>query len=369
MSGYPLVSAIIPTHNRANIISFAIDSLLNQTYPNVEIIIVDDGSTDNTEALIKRKYAGKVNYIYQPRSERSRARNRGVEAASGEYIQFLDSDDTVYPKKIERQVEVFESKKNNKYLGMVYSWGYFFFLATGQRRPWKSTFQGKIFKEWLSGNFIPPHALLIKKSCIEEAGGFDENISFLEDWDLWLRIAKKYEVTYIDEYLWDYVMSGNNLGINVDLQKIKDDILYFFTKHKDSFQLDEEGKKRYISRHFFVMGYFSYYAQNFPFAEKSFLEGIIEYPENIRGISREALGMIEKDPYKYLKLIKSRISDSEKYAVAIFGLLNRCYQTGHFTLFRLIFLNNIKLIFSHFKLILCWRYLCSFFKKEGKNDY
>ncbi len=117
----PLVSVIIPTYNRAALVVQAVQSALNQTYTNMEIIVVNDGSTDNTPEILK-EYEGKIKYVYQERSERSKARNEGFRHSTGSYIAFLDSDDLWLPTKIEKQVEVLNKKAD---VGLVYVGGQF----------------------------------------------------------------------------------------------------------------------------------------------------------------------------------------------------------------------------------------------------
>ena len=104
-----LVSVIIPTHNRAEFVVQAVESVLNQTYGNIETIVIDDGSTDNTREEL-RKYQDKIHYNYQERSERSRARNEGFKHSRGDYIAFLDSDDLWLPTKIEKWISTLKAK-------------------------------------------------------------------------------------------------------------------------------------------------------------------------------------------------------------------------------------------------------------------
>ena len=117
----PKVSVIIPTYNRQDLVQEAIDSVLNQTFRDWELIVVDDGSTDQTPSVLQERYDSRIIYIYQENQGESAARNRGLYSATGEYVAFLDSDDLWHPKKLQRQIEVFAEKPE---LGLVSTQAY-----------------------------------------------------------------------------------------------------------------------------------------------------------------------------------------------------------------------------------------------------
>ena len=187
----PLVSVIIPTHNRAEFVVEAIRSALDQTYDNQEIIVVDDGSTDHTSELLKQ-YRDKIHYLYQERAERSKARNRGFEHSKGDYIAFLDSDDIWLPDKVEKQVGILKKKPD---VGVVYSEAQFVDIegvscirkidrdALGRRRPW-------LYEDLLTTNVVgSPSAVMIRRRYFRDVGMFDESMNTCEDLDLWRRLA------------------------------------------------------------------------------------------------------------------------------------------------------------------------------------
>lgn len=195
-----MISVIIPTYNRANYLSEAIDSVLAQTYKNYEIIVVDDGSTDNTRKVLE-KYSNKIRYIYQENKGPSAARNNGIKNAKGELIAFLDSDDAWLPEKLERQLELF--RKNDE-LGLVssayYSCDEYFNLPTLVREKDLST-KRKILPKLFVKNLFATPTIVVKKKCFTRVGLFNENYKFGEDWDMWIRIALDYEVHYVLEPL------------------------------------------------------------------------------------------------------------------------------------------------------------------------
>jgi len=195
------VSVIIPTYNYGHYIEEAIDSVLAQTYKDYEIIVVDDGSTDNTEEVVS-KYGPKIKYIYQENQGLSAARNTGIKKSNGEYIAILDSDDLWFPWKLEKQMKLFEA---NSVLGLVYSDGFAFsekgvfddFLF-GENTNF---YRGRVFDKLLLNNFISCPSALVKRDCFNKVGLFDTSLDACEDWDMWLRISLYYEIDYVNEPL------------------------------------------------------------------------------------------------------------------------------------------------------------------------
>lgn len=197
----PLVSVIIPTYNRANVISRALSSVNNQSYEHIEIIVVDDGSTDNTEKLMEREFP-LIHYFKTENKGVSAARNLGVSHASGKYIAFLDSDDEWMPKKIEKQVYYME---NNK---LLWVHGEERWIRNGIRVNQKKVHQksgGDIFNRSLHLCLVSPSTVMIEKKLLVETGGFDERFTVCEDFDLWLRLLINHEVGFIsDELIFKY---------------------------------------------------------------------------------------------------------------------------------------------------------------------
>jgi glycosyltransferase involved in cell wall biosynthesis len=193
----PKVSVIIPTYNRASLLRHAIESVLGQTYDDYELIIVDDGSTDNTAEVVARNSSDKIIYVHQQNRGRSAARNHGIRIATGEYIAFLDSDDMFLSAKLESQVKVLD---DNPAIGLVYSHAKNVdengdFLAY----HYEGDFSGRIYPEMLfiKNNLITTPTVMVRASILSEVGGFDETLHICEDLDLWRRIARCHEVAQI----------------------------------------------------------------------------------------------------------------------------------------------------------------------------
>jgi glycosyltransferase involved in cell wall biosynthesis len=181
----PRVSVIIPTYNRSKLLRVAVESVLAQTYPAIEIIVVDDGSKDDTAAVMA-EYAGHVTYIEQANAGVSAARNTGFRASSGKYINFLDDDDTFMPTKIERQVEVLDAKPE---AGLAHC-GYQHIDEEGTVLDTTGLLpEGNLFKELVCECFLTVHSPLIRRQCLDEVGLFDEGLGYGEEWELFLRIA------------------------------------------------------------------------------------------------------------------------------------------------------------------------------------
>ncbi|RLB06846.1 MAG: glycosyltransferase family 2 protein [Deltaproteobacteria bacterium] len=193
----PLVSVIIPTFNRGWILKEAIDSVLSQTFTDYELIVVDDGSTDNTPDILKSYPQTKL--IRQENRGVSAARNKGVKASAGKYLAFLDSDDLWLPGKLEKQVNFFNKNPDANICQTEEIW-----IRNGTRvNPKKKHLKpsGTIFEKCLGLCLVSPSAVMMTREVFDEAGGFDETLPACEDYDLWLRLTCKYPVYLIEEPL------------------------------------------------------------------------------------------------------------------------------------------------------------------------
>jgi len=191
-----MISIIIPTFNRAEYIGEAIDSVLAQTYKDYEIIVVDDGSTDNTQKVLEQ-YEGKIKYFFKENGGEASARNYGIEKAQGEFIAYLDSDDLWCPEKLELQMQEFE--KDEK-VGLVHTSmevvtedG----TSTGEYKP---TSPAETPMDFLENKRILM-CVLVKKEIFSQLGLFDETMRIGVDTDMWLRLSQKYKIKYIDKPL------------------------------------------------------------------------------------------------------------------------------------------------------------------------
>lgn len=192
------ISVIIPTHNRAHLLPRALDSVLNQTKRAEEIVVVDDGSTDDTSDLIQSNYP-EVITLHQSNRGVSAARNRGIREASGEWLAFLDSDDEWLADKLERQMAALGEHPETKVCHTDEIW-----IRCGRRvNPMKKHAKhgGWIFRKCLALCCISPSSVLIHRSVFSDVGQFDESLPACEDYDLWLRVTARYPVLYLPEKL------------------------------------------------------------------------------------------------------------------------------------------------------------------------
>lgn len=183
------ISVIIPNYNTAHYIESAINSVLNNDYQDYEIVVVDDGSSDSSDAVVD-KYLKLPNfrYVKQANSGLAAARNTGIEHSHGEYLVFLDSDDIIEPEKLRRQADFLDA---NPDYGATYS-NTICFVENNVDDLIKIKFphyQGDILSDLVFGNFMHVNTLMVRKSLVLAAGKFDPQFRELEDWDLWLRMS------------------------------------------------------------------------------------------------------------------------------------------------------------------------------------
>jgi len=218
----PKVSVIIPTYNRADFICDAIDSVLAQTYKDYEIIVVDDGSTDNTKEVLK-KYDGKIRYFYKENMGVSAARNKGIKEAKGEYIAFLDSDDIWLTNNLETLINA------------IITSGVFVVTSTVKTIDVHGNILGikpllrkgfSIEDKFYNMSYIPPSSVLLRREVFDKAGLFDEAIKAAEDIDMWIRVSANFKVVRIDEPLALCRVHSNNLSKN-EKQTIMGHIQYW----------------------------------------------------------------------------------------------------------------------------------------------
>jgi len=210
----PLVSVVIPNYNCGRYLSAAVDSVLSQTYANLEVIVVDDGSTDQSESVL-RSYEDRIRWLRQPNRGVSAARNLGIQESHGELVAFLDGDDLWRRDKLERQVPVFE----NPSVGLVYCG---LEQIDGAGRPLgtrTSEMRGRVLRQLAllrgPGVLGPGSSAVLRRECLDRVGLFDTELSNAEDWDLRRRIACHYEIEVAPEPLVLYRLHGRGAHRNV----------------------------------------------------------------------------------------------------------------------------------------------------------
>jgi glycosyltransferase involved in cell wall biosynthesis len=209
----PLVSVLIPTFNYGQFVAEAVESALAQTYLNREIIVIDDGSTDDTKARLA-PYMDRVRYIYQEHQGPGIARNTGIRAALGEYLGLLDADDLWHPRRLELQMAVF---RNHPDAGLVAA-----LEVADLRAGWPAVADRQpqpvvqlALEDIVSSARFGTSSVLLRKACLDRVGLF-ENYSYVEDRDLWLRLAEHFTVYKVLVPLWWYRMHGTSTSFAVE---------------------------------------------------------------------------------------------------------------------------------------------------------
>ncbi len=192
---YPLVSVILPTYNRDWILKESINSIFDQTFRNYELIIVNDGSDDETRSVLKA-YGSRIRVLEQANRGVSAARNEGIRAAQGDLLAFLDSDDLWHPQKLSRQVAFFDRRPEASICQTEEVWIRRGVRVNPRRRHRKPS--GDIFKASLALCLVSPSAVMLRRDLFDTVGLFDEQLPACEDYDLWLRISARHPVHLID---------------------------------------------------------------------------------------------------------------------------------------------------------------------------
>lgn len=227
----PLVSVVIPTYNRADLIFDTIESVLHQSFEDIEIVIADDGSSDATETVIKQINDRRIIYNRCTHSGvPASPRNKAIKAARGEIIAFLDSDDLWLPNKLEKCVELLQ---HNQELGLVCSNEYLLNVTKTKEKLIKNkTSKVLYFEDLLRENVVSSSTVVMRKKILDDIGLFDESESFraVEDYHLWLRISLNYPIYYFDEPLGYYRIHDGSIRLNVEkslknLSNVYSDIL------------------------------------------------------------------------------------------------------------------------------------------------
>jgi glycosyltransferase involved in cell wall biosynthesis len=238
----PLVSVIIPNYNYASYVCEAVDSALQQTYDNIEVVVVDDGSKDNSREILER-YGYKITVISQPNAGVSAARNAGVKHSSGKFVAFLDADDVWLAEKIEKQVDLFESEKD---LGLVHVGVEEFDTHGNILKTRLDGMSGHVSHELLL--FERPvvlgggSGLMIPREVFDEAKGFDLELLTSADWDFFYRIGRRHKIGFVSEVLLRYRIHNSNMHGNI--QRMEREMSYGFEKAFDEKSADIQSIKR-----------------------------------------------------------------------------------------------------------------------------
>lgn len=320
----PKVSVVIPTYNREDLLPETIESVLAQTYKDFEIIVIDDGSTDNTREVISKF---PIRYFYQENQGVSAALNNGAVLAQGEYVAFLGSDDIWLKDILEREVEVLDK---NPDVGFVYSQMYLMDGDGTAFRVKESTFMNSSgivdreeqLKELLFYCRMIPSATTMRRNCFNEVGGFHTDLSFSEDYHLFVRLVKRFQVAFIAEPLVKHRLHRNQLHRNVPPKIAEKALLLILQEIYGepglALKFQPLKKRAYCHAYQKIAGYA--YGQDMEMTRRYLKKALSIYPEI--SLQKDGLYIV----YKYLtsflpgkliqnlRIIKNRIMDySKKY--------------------------------------------------------
>mgnify|MGYP003131613947 CR=1 FL=1 len=255
----PVVSVIVPTYNRAKYLGLALGSVLEQSYRNFELIVVDDGSSDETAEVVATFHDPRLIYIRQENLGRSIARNRALTVARGRYIAFLDSDDEYLPDKLSQQVQYLD---NYPEVGMVYTSALCINDKGDVQREYVYTasHEGDIYRQiaFFRPLTITLPTVMLRREVLEQVGAFDEKMERFEDTDLWRRIAKRFRVGVIRDPTCRLRTHHSNALASQDPDKIVAAINYYLDK---VFREDADIEQRFLKRG--ASGLLEYYGRAF----------------------------------------------------------------------------------------------------------
>ena len=310
----PKISVIIPTYNRANLLPRAIKSVLNQTFKDFELIIVDDCSTDNTKEIIKgfQKQDSRIKLIILEKNSGAPAhpKNIGIKEAKGKFVAFLDSDDEWLPEKLNKQLVLFGK---NKKLGFVSCNAFIINKRKNKRQNKKIEYRtprsNNYFISLLETDIIcSSSSVVIRKDILDEVGCFDNKIIIGEDQDMWIRISQKYDFDFVSEPLLKYYIHQNNtMKIISNLRKAKD-IEYIFQKYKKYYEANSKLysiRLRYEGTRYMLAG-------EREKGRKCFIKSIKKNPFNAKSYLYFLLSFGGKNFYYNLAQIKARF---KKYKI------------------------------------------------------
>ena len=283
----PKVSVIIPVYNGEKYVSDAIESVLNQTYKNIEVIIVDDGSTDNTFEKIK-PYLSKIKYIYQENAGLCRTRNKGILNSTGELIAFLDHDDIWLSEKTEKQVNYLLANPQYKFIHCSVKYINYqgeIIKPSGYWGKLKLNGEVKNIKEIFMHYAMLPSTMMVKRQLLDEVGLWNHTFSHCEGYDLCLRIAREYYLGYINEALVLYRLHDSNASkdvIGFDLNRINI-IETFLEKYPDVHKIIHKRNITYRLFNLYLdMAKTFLWTGNYTEAKKFFWKAYKKYPADLK---------------------------------------------------------------------------------------
>ncbi len=280
----PKVSVITPAYNSSQYISKAIESVLNQTFPDLEMIIVDDGSLDRTRAVVEgyvKKHPEKIKYIYQSNQGAGAARNHGLRNAKGEYIAYLDADDIWAHEKLQKQVDYLDEHPE---ISLTFTNAHV--VKNGQitrtytREEDKRQLNNDLFYNLFFRNFICFSSVVFRRPVIDQVGFFDESLWNTQDFEWLVRVVRRYQVAYIEECLVTYLVHETNVSKRLDIRHQNGIAILEknLAQYPDMYEKMGKRLKTHIPQRYFEFGYALFERGEFQRARQQFLHTIVYNP-------------------------------------------------------------------------------------------
>jgi len=299
----PKVSVIIPTYNRARYLLRALQSVLDQTFQDLEIVVVDDASTDETPQIVKALPDPRIRYFrHQTNMQEAGSRNTGVQNSVGAYIAFLDDDDVWLSQKLAMQVDLLDRKPSK--IGAVYSSFLKIDAESGKvLGQWNAEKRGNVSDALREDNWIGiPSTILVRRECFDRVGLFDEKVEFGLDYDMWIRIAQFYEFDYLEEPLVLRSLNHGRLSTNWTLvMKGKESYL---KKYPDFFSRDAKA----YSRHLLTLGILYCHNGHLRMGRETLLKAIRRNPAELRNYYYLALSLLGSQNFKRIRQFRDKMA-------------------------------------------------------------
>ncbi len=297
MSKNPLVSVVIPTYGRSHLLERAIDSVLDQTYDNIEIIVVDDNDSNSVHRVdtekVLQKYLNNNQIIYlkhEKNSGGSVARNTGIKASSGEYVALLDDDDEWFPEKLEKQISYFKNLDEN--VGVIYC-SYILEEFEGDRECIR-TEKGDLTKSLLMLQFDPgaSSTLVFRKNVLQDINYFDESFARHQDLEILIRLCRNYIIDVYPDVL--LKINGHNFPAASKIEKVKK--VFFHTFRNDIEKLSFMDQKKVYARHYIELSSLFFNERSFYKVLKYYLKAMAYYPPILFGnkVNKRLINYVKK---------------------------------------------------------------------------
>jgi len=305
----PRISVVIPAYNAARYVAEAVDSVLAQSLPPREVIVVDDGSTDDTEAVVRR-FQDRVRYVRQPNGGSAAARNRGIREARGELIALLDADDVWFPEKLKKQ---WECLRDHPEAGLVHT-NFYYCDENGDERVLGVLGRervGRCYEIMFQDNGINNSTTLIRRECFDRVGLFDESFKTCQDYDLYLRMSRYYEFAFLDEPLAVYRRHDSNIT-NDNSRMLKNELRVRRKALQDDPELLELVGKRRVSAlihdRAFFLGYLLHDADRREEARKWLRVALAHRPWHVYSLYLYLANFLPSPWVRGLRRLKAKLS-------------------------------------------------------------